>query len=357
MKKIRVLIVEDSDVVRHLLEHIIGGDPRLEVVGSAGSAEEAWPMLQRVSPDVISLDIRLPGMDGFEATRRIMRDKPTPIVVCSASVESEDLKITMNALRAGALAVVEKPVGVTRDDYERLAGMLCTQLAIMSEVRVIRQRTVPDRPSGDGAAPIAAPAMPMSALPAVRHEIVGVGASTGGPNAVVQLLTALGRDFPLPVLIVQHIIPAFLGGFAAWLDNVAPQRVRIARDGDVPEPGCVYLAPADQHLRLDPKRLRLSQGPPISHQRPSATSMLESIAASAGPAGIGILLTGMGDDGADGLVALRRAGGFTIAEHASTAVVYGMPKAAVDRRGASEVLPLPEIAPRVLELLHAELEA
>jgi len=140
MKKIGVLIVEDSEVVRLLLQHVIGADSRLAVVGAAASAEEALDLLERLSPDVISLDIRLPGMNGFEATRRIMRERPTPIVVCSASVESGDLKITMNALRAGALAVVEKPVGTTRDDYDRLARTLCTQLAIMSEVKVVRQR-------------------------------------------------------------------------------------------------------------------------------------------------------------------------------------------------------------------------
>src|SRR5216684_2285088 len=140
MKKIRVLIVEDSRVIREFLEHIIGHDPRLEIAGAAGSAEEALRILDRVSPDVISMDIRLPGMNGFEATQQIMAKKPTPIVVVSASVESEDLKISMNALRAGALAVVEKPVGTSHQDYESLAERLCTQLAIMSQVKVIRQR-------------------------------------------------------------------------------------------------------------------------------------------------------------------------------------------------------------------------
>jgi two-component system chemotaxis response regulator CheB len=360
MKKISVLIVEDSAVVQQLLQHIIGSDPRLETLATASSAEEALDMMQRITPDVISLDIRLPAMNGFEATRRIMRDKPTPIVVCSASVESDDLKIAMTALRAGALAVVEKPVGTTRENYERLAGTLCTQLAIMSEVKVVRQRGFLDgsparsnvsSPHGTraGSGVRAASAGPL--------RIVGIGASTGGPNAVVQVLNDLGGDFPLPVLLVQHMMPSFLPGFAAWLESVTPFRAVIARNGDVVKPGTVYVAPADYHLHLETDRVGLTQDPPASLQRPSATMLFRSMARSAGDAGLGILLTGMGDDGADGLLELRRAGGHTMAESESTAVVYGMPKAAVDRGAACECLPLPDIGLRTRALIGAARKA
>ena len=351
MKKIGVLIVEDSEVVQQLLQHIIGDDPRLEILAVASSAEEALEVLQRVTPDVISLDIRLPGMNGFEATRRIMREKPTPIVVCSASVESEDLKITMNALRVGALAVVEKPVGTTRVEYERLARTLCTQLAIMSEVKVVRQRTFAD----------STPASRRTVEPNTRSNsgaggplrILGIGASTGGPNAVVRVLSDLGQRFPLPVLLVQHMMPSFLAGFASWLDSVTPCRAVIARNGEVPVPGTVYLAPPEYHLQIEAERIRLTQDPPVSAQRPSATLMFRSMARAVGVSGLGILLTGMGDDGADGLLELRRAGGYTIAEHESTAVVYGMPKAAFDRGAVCECLPLTDIAPRILGLVSA----
>jgi two-component system chemotaxis response regulator CheB len=349
--KIGVLIVEDSDVVRALLEHIINADPRLQVVASVASAEDALDVLRRVSPDVISLDIRLPGMNGFEATRQIMRQKPTPIVVCSASVESEELNITMNALRAGALAVVEKPVGVTRADYERLAQTLCTQLRIMSEVKVVRQR-------GE-----ATPAIPKSGTGPVRSVrplgvaraaagVLGIGASTGGPNAIVQVLNDLGRDFPLPILLVQHIMPSFLAGFASWLSGVTPFRAVLAQHGSPLAAGHVYLAPVEHHLGLDRDRIRLTQDAPIASQRPSATVLFQSMA-RLGSAGAGVLLTGMGDDGADGLLALRRAGGFTIAEHESSAVIYGMPKAAVDRGAACECLPLGNIGARVLDWVLA----
>ena len=351
MKTIGVLIVEDSHVVRQLLEHIIGSDPRFEILATASSAEEALEILRHVSPDVISLDIRLPGMNGLEATRHIMREKPTPIVVCSASVESEDLKITMNALRAGALTVVEKPVGTTRHEYEKLARTLCTQLAIMSDVKVVRQRTFADFPRVKKAAPppIARPVG--LSIPSRPARVLGIGASTGGPNAVVQLLTDLGPDFPLPALLVQHMMPSFLAGFVAWLRSVTPWNSVIASNGDVPARGTVYVAPPDHHLLIESERIRLTQDPPVSLQRPSATVLFKSIARSVGDSGLGVLLTGMGDDGADGLLDLRRAGGYTIAEHESTAVVYGMPKAAVDRGAACECLPLAHIASRILGLV------
>jgi two-component system chemotaxis response regulator CheB len=353
MKKIAVLIVEDSDVVRQLLVHIISSDPRFEVLASVPSAEEAIEVMRRATPDVISMDIRLPGMNGFEATRQIMREKPTPIVVCSASVESDDLKITMNALRAGALAVVEKPVGTTRVDYEQVARLLCTQLAIMSDVKVVRQRafaasTPIVRKAAGSAGVIRAPLA--NGRP---RRFLGIGASTGGPNAIVQVLNDLGADFPLPVLLTQHMMPSFLAGFASWLDGVTPFRAVIARNGEIPEPGRIYLSPPDCHLVIEAERLRLTQDPPVSAQRPSATVMFQSMGRTLKEAGLGVLLTGMGDDGADGLLELRRAGGYTIAEHESTAVVYGMPKVAVDRGAACECLPLNHIGSRIVELVSA----
>ena len=343
MKKIGVLVVEDSPVVQQLLEHIISSDPRLTVAGITSTAEEALAFLAHSTPDVISLDIRLPGMNGFEATKRIMQDKPTPIVVCSASVESEDLKITMTALRAGALAVVEKPVGTGRADYERLARTLCTQLAIMSEVRVVRQRktNVATRARAETGSRLS---------PSGRLRVLGIGASTGGPNAVVQILTELGASFPLPILLVQHMMPAFLPGFASWLDDVTPFRVVIASSGAVPAPGTVQLAPPNRHMELESGRIVLTDGDPESLQRPSVTALFRSLARTAGPSAGGVLLTGMGDDGADGLLALRDAGGYTLAEHESTAVVYGMPRAAVERGAAVECLPLGSIAGRLREL-------
>jgi two-component system chemotaxis response regulator CheB len=346
MKKIRVMIVEDSAVVRALLEYSIGRDPRLEVCATAASAEEALDKLPLVGPDVIAMDIRLPGMDGLEATRRIMSNRPIPIVVVAASVESKKWNVTaMEALRAGALTVLEKPVGTTNADYEELAERLCTQLAIMSQVKLVRQHGNGEPHSTEGL-------MRRSwSGKASQFKALGIVCSTGGPAALLKLLKALGGDFPLPILLVQHMTGSFLAGFAAWLGGVCPLPVTIVSDGYIPVARALHMAPAERHLTLEAGRLRLSAGDPVSFQRPSGTVLFQSMAQSLGAEALGVLLTGMGDDGASGLLDVRRSGGYTIAEDESTAVVYGMPAAAVRMGAVCESLPLPEIGARILELV------
>ncbi|MDJ0388034.1 chemotaxis-specific protein-glutamate methyltransferase CheB [Roseomonas sp. E05] len=337
------MIVEDSLVVRRLLAHIVSSDPRLTLVAAVASAEEALRELPRIRPEVISMDIRLPGMDGLEATRRIMAEQPTPIVVIADSVEDSSLRISMNALRAGALSVVEKPVGMETGGHERIAGTICTQLYIMSQVPVIRRRSMgPVRPpQAVRPEPLTAPQPP---------ALLAIAASTGGPPALAQVLGALPADFPLPVLLVQHMGSAFMEGFAAWLDGLVPLAVGIAQEGEAPRPGRVYVAPGDRHLLLGSGGLlRISGERPLSSQRPAATLLFRSVAEVLGPQGLGVLLTGMGEDGAVGLTEMRRAGALTITEHESTAVVYGMPAAAVRMGGSSLSLPLPLIGPRLVQ--------
>lgn len=351
MKKIRVLIVEDSIVVRALLEHSIGRDPRLEVAATAASAEEALRLLEQLTPDVIAMDIRLPGMDGLEATRRIMSHNPIPIVVVAASVGSQTRNLAaIEALRVGALAVLEKPVGTTHADYETLAERLCDQLVSMSQVKLVRRRPArAPRPAGAAAA--------MCRGVPGGYAMLGIACSTGGPAALVQLLNALGPGFPLPILLVQHMISSFVPGFAVWLDTVCPFSATLAAHGTAPERGVVHMAPPERHIRLQAGRLWLDSAAPVCSQRPSGTVLLQSMAQSLGPRALGIVLTGMGEDGAAGLLEIRAAGGYTIAEHASTAVVYGMPGTAVRLGGACECLPLAAIAPRVLELAARSAEA
>jgi two-component system chemotaxis response regulator CheB len=334
--KIAVMIVEDSTVVRMLLEDIVSSDPRFKIVASVPDAETALRLLPSVKPDVISLDVRLPGMNGLDATRRIMESQPTPIVIVSASVEAEDLKISMNALRAGALTVVEKPTAPTSEQYAALAERLCRQLAIMSDVAVIRQRGprtpfVGNEPSND------APVVPPSArVPLGGYRVLGIVASTGGPNAVALVLQALGRDYPLPILLVQHITPSFLDGFVLWLTDTSPFRVTIAQQGEIPSPGHVYVPPRDRHLELVGMHLNISDGPPECGQKPSGSVLLRSMGRSLGQRALAVILTGMGEDGADGLKTIFDAGGHTIAEDRTTAIVYGMPAAAVRLRAVSE---------------------
>lgn len=352
--KIRVLVVEDSLVVRELLCHVISQDARLEVAAAVSSAEEAIRRLAAIKPDVISLDIRLPGMNGLEATLEIMATQPTPIVVVAANVECDELNIAMNALKAGALTVVEKPVGVTHEDYQAMAENLCRQLVIMSEVRVLRQARRRGlsfaAPDGPGVEPKSAtPPGPARATP--RAKLLGIAASTGGPSAVSQVLTGLGRDFPLPILLVQHMTESFLPGFISWLGDTTPFPARIAEDGETPKPGVVYAPPADRHLEIRNGVLRIGKGPLVSGQRPSATILFQSMAEEVGARGVGVVLTGMGDDGALGLLAMNKVGAYTLAEDKSTAVVYGMPSAAVALGAVKNILPLDAIAWRIHDLV------
>jgi two-component system, chemotaxis family, protein-glutamate methylesterase/glutaminase len=346
MNQIRVLIVEDSKVVRELLEHIIQEDPRLRVVGSVESGEEALRILDRAAPDVISMDVRLPGMDGFETTLRIMSHRPTPIVVVSASVEHEDLRITMNALDAGALTVLEKPSGTTSLEYESIAKRLCTQLAIMSQVKVVRRRNSAPRRA----------LQHFNVQPNASYRILGIVSSTGGPHALSQILSRLGPDFPLPIVLVQHITSSFLEGFASWLASVCPFGVEIVRGSAIPARGKIYMAARDRHLRVRRGTLEVDAGDPVCAQRPSGTVLFDSMANTLGSSALGVLLTGMGEDGAEGLLRLRRNGAYTIAEDESTAVVYGMPKEAVRLGAVCESLPLPSIAGRLLELTQSKRE-
>lgn len=338
------MIVEDSAVVRTLLTHIISRDPRLAVAAAVASAEEALEALPSVAPDVISMDIRLPGLDGLEATRRIMSERPTPIVVIADAVEDASLKISMNALRAGALTVVEKPVGLASVDYETVADEIRTQLFIMSGVPVIRRR-------GAAASPTPRPPRFDKTPVFAAMKVLGLAASTGGPPALAKVLGALSADFPVPILVVQHMGAPFMEGFAAWLDGICPMPVALARHGEPALAGRVYVAPGDRHLMLGAGgTLSLSGRPAVGGQRPAATVLFQSLADQAGAGAVGVLMTGMGEDGAAGLLTMRQAGGFTIAEHESSAVVYGMPAAAIRLGAARAALPLDMIGPRLVQL-------
>jgi two-component system chemotaxis response regulator CheB len=342
MKKIRVLIVEDSKTARQHLEHIIGCDPRLEIAAAVETGEEALRIIEGAAPDVISMDLGLPGMNGFEATERIMQERPTPVVVVSASAG----QLNTDALRAGALAVIEKPGGVLSDGFAAEAERLCTQLALMSDVKVIRRR-VRKRAS----------AVNVVERDAGKYSLLGIAASTGGPSALLRVLGGLGADFPLPILLVQHIAAGFLAGFAGWLRDATPFDVEIVEHRSLLRPGTIYMAAPDRHLLVSGRFACAGDGKPVSGQRPSGTVLFESMSAACGRRAIGVLLTGMGDDGAEGLLRLRERGAWTIAEHESTAVVYGMPAEAVRLGAVAECVPSEGIAPALLALTRAGREA
>jgi two-component system chemotaxis response regulator CheB len=346
---IRVVVIDDSPTMRQLLAAVLRQAGNIEVVGMGGDGEEAVRLVKRLHPHVMTLDVQMPKMNGLEAVRQIMRECPLPIVIVSASQKPHDMELAFQALKAGALTMLSKP-GL--NDSETCDKLVQT-VRLMASVPVIHHwgRAEMDKKPTASAAARPAPALPARLQTRENARIVGIAASTGGPSALAQVLRGLPASFPLPMVLVQHFSPGFAGGLAEWLGTQTAICVEIAAHGDMLRPGVLLMAPDDYHLQVTTKGIvELSKGPAYKGLRPSANPMFESLARCYGPAAVGIILTGMGDDGADGLLALHRAGGFTMAQNEESCVVYGMPGEAVARQAADEVLSLEQIGAR-LELL------
>ena len=345
---IRVLVVEDSATMRHALREALAADPELQVVGEAFDGGQAVELVGRLRPDVVTMDMMLPTMSGLVATEHIMAEFPTPILVVS-SADRRELFSTYNALAAGAVDVLEKPRGDASDaDW---AKRLCSSVRLVSRIRVITHpRARLSRPAAV-AAPTAAPAED----PALR--LVALGASTGGPGALTELLRALPPTFRTPILCVQHIAASepFAVAFSDWLADQTGRAVSYAAEGmPVSSLGTrVVLAPPDRHVYVRDGVVRLSDGPPRHSCRPAVDVLFESVAAEYGPAAAGCLLTGMGRDGADGLLRMRARGAITFAQDEASCVVYGMPREAALLGAAAYVLRPARIAARLAELVAA----
>jgi two-component system chemotaxis response regulator CheB len=361
-RPIRVLVVDDSAAIRELLSRLLRADPHFEVVGAARDGEEAVALTARLLPDVITMDLHLPKLNGVLATRQIMAETPTPIVVVSSSVEKRDIGLAFDALQAGAVTVLEKPPGPDNPRHALAIRELLKTLRVMAQVKVVRRwsaNAATARAAGQAihAAQPAGPNQSDRSEPASRRKrrrplAIMIVASTGGPQAIQTVLRGLGPDLTVPVLIVQHISEGFADGMAAWLSTSCPQRVRIAEHGDALSAGVVYLAPGDRHLLVTRRgTLALSSAPAVGGFRPSGTLLFESGSEYYGAQAVGVLLTGMGEDGAVGLAALRKAGSVTIAQDEASSVVYGMPAAAVALGAVEQVLPVREIAGEIRALL------
>ena len=302
-------------------------------------------MCSRLQPDVITMDIRMPVMDGYKAIQHIMAESPRPIVVCTTTVSDKEMKISFKAIEAGALVVIGKPGGLPGEDLA--ANELITTVKAMAGVKVIRRR----RWLQENHKPLKTP---LNIDLKVNEDIklIAIGASTGGPPAIHQILCRPGNILPVPIIVVQHITPGFVVGLARWLDETSPYQVTVAEDGEYLKPGHVYLAPDNNHLEVaGPNRILLKTSAPLNRHRPSVSMMFESVARVLGDKAVGVLLTGMGEDGASGLLAMYKANAYTIAQDRASCIVFGMPKVAVALGAAREVCPLDQIGPRLNFLL------
>jgi two-component system, chemotaxis family, protein-glutamate methylesterase/glutaminase len=349
MKKLRILVVEDSLTVRKRLCEILATDPGIEVVGEAEDGSQAIALCLQLRPDAITMDMMLPVMSGLAATEYIMAHCPTPILVVSASTNRGELFKTYDALAAGAVDVLEKPLGDASDAAWE-AHFIAT-LKLVSRIRVVTHHRARLRAAQHPPQPLA----PMPLPPAGRnYQLVAIGASTGGPGAVVQVLQSLPADFRLPILLVLHINEPFGTAFADWLDGQTGRRVAYAQEGEpvAAAAGRVAMAPPNQHLTVQGGRFHLTHGAERNFCRPSVDVLFESLAQTCGATTIACLLTGMGRDGAAGLLAIRQAGGLTIAQDEESSVVYGMPREAALLGAACHVLSLRSIGPALVSL-HA----
>lgn len=328
-RRVRVLVVDDSPLSVDVLASRIARDPRLEVVGFAYDGLRAVELAKKLRPSVITMDLNMPKLDGLAAIERVMKESPTRILVVTGQDDRGTL--AFEALRRGACDLLEKPRPNDGED------VLCERIWALAR------------------APFGARPARKTRPPRVRSEgsvtAIGLVASTGGPASLAASLGALPADFGAAILVVQHLPPGFAARLARWLDGVCPLSVSLATEGERLAPGKVLIAGDDRHLTIDSaRRVRLIAGPPVDGHRPSGTRLLESLAAELGPRAAGVILTGMGRDGAKGLLALRRAGGRTAAQDEATSVVYGMPRAALDAQAAEVSVPLPELAPYLMAL-------
>lgn len=357
-KRIRVLVVDDSAFMRKVLQTIIASDPQLEICGEARDGRDAVTQAEVLKPDVISMDINMPHMDGLQATEIIMSSNPRPILIVS-SESREGADVTLKALELGAIDFVAKPSGGIDLDMSSVKDELCRKLKMAAKVRVVRTatrsklqneiassspRVEPASKNGDSGLQEVRAAVNAAAKGAGKFPIVVLASSTGGPATLMNFMPYFPKDFPGAVILVQHMPGNFTAQFSKQLAEISKIRVKEAESGEIIVPGQLYVCPGSHHLRVSPTgRISLDDGPRIGGYRPCADLTFESTAEYAGPMTIGVILTGMGNDGAKGVQEIRAAGGHVIAQDESTAVIFGMPQEAIKTGAVDQVLPMEAI--------------
>jgi len=339
-KTIRVVVVDDSAVMRKIISDIIEEDPHLEVVGTARNGADSLGVIERLKPDVVTMDIEMPKMDGLTALSHIMAENPVPVIMISA-MDKRSADITVKALSMGAVDFISKISGTISLDLSRIADTIREKVKVASTVKV------------ETVKPTVAIPRSLTRKPAKpSNRVILIGASTGGPKAIPELLGRLPRDITAPILIVQHMPEGFTASFADRLNWYSSLEVREAKEGDVIRPGLVLIAPGNYHMELRKDTIHINQNDRVQFVRPSVDILFKSAVETLGNRCIGVILTGMGSDGLQGCRAIKEAGGTILAQNEETCVVYGMPKAVVDNRLTDKVAPLTDLPRHLLRLLE-----
>ncbi|MGD1804534.1 chemotaxis-specific protein-glutamate methyltransferase CheB [Dapis sp. BLCC M126] len=369
IKVIKVLVVDDSPIALIVLKRIFATSPEIEVVGTAKNGLEALKLIPQVQPDVICTDLHMASMNGLEFTREVMHKYARPILVISSSVQEHDTQNVFQLLEAGAVDVFPKPQTGFTSDYDAIKQELINKIKILSGVKVFTRhyhhintvnreyrqqlfvRNIQHKlaKSPSVSAPQTIPKYPrLSKI----IKILAIGASTGGPQALKTILNNLPSTFPIPIICVQHISNGFLNGLVNWLANECKLPIKIAISGELPEAGAIYFPPEDHHLELDNRgKFFCSKTPAIGGHRPSITVTFNSVANFYGSSATGVLLTGMGRDGADGMQAIAQAGGLTIAQDEASSIIFGMPKEAIALGAAQYILSINDISHKLLNYI------
>ncbi|MBI6871922.1 chemotaxis-specific protein-glutamate methyltransferase CheB [Clostridium aciditolerans] len=336
---IKVLVVDDSPTIREIMKDILTSDKDIEVIGVASNGEDAVRFMEKNKPDIITMDIDMPKMNGFEATRKIMETTPVPIVIITALFNSKDMDRTFQAMEAGAVSVIEKPTAITGDDFDKAAQNIVHMIKLMSEIKVIKRKTIYKNKKAGPLENYKA----KSTLSSIKMAAIGV--STGGPPVLQSIFSKLPANIKIPILVVQHITPGFIEGLVDWLSGVTEYPIHIAVQGEKVLPGHIYFAPDGFHMEIrGDGKIFLSDSEKENGLRPAVSCLFRSIARYYGKNSIGILLTGMGKDGAEELKLLKDIGAITVAQDKETSIVYGMPGEAVKLDAATYILPPEKIA-------------
>jgi len=357
MPRIRVLVVDDSAFMRKIITNILAESPEIEVIGKARSGQEAIEKVTELRPDVVTMDLEMPGLDGLHALGYIMSECPTPVIMLSGA-ESKQADVTMTAFQYGAVDFILKPSGNISLDMAKIKDEIVKKVKAASSVQVHKLGFIEAEKKSDNIEVKSLKEKNESAKKSIFHKIIVIGSSTGGPRALQQVIPLLPSNLHAPVLVVQHMPPGFTKSLADRLNSISRIKVREAQDGDILQSGTVYIAPGDYHMIVKQQKINgdlkdviaLTKGEKVQGVRPSIDVLLNSVAPIFGPNSLGIILTGMGSDGTDGIRKLKLAGGKVMAEDESTCVVYGMPRSIIEQKLADYILPIGKIAENITQI-------